>query len=106
MDYEAWKFWFTVGQTLATGVLTLWLWAVNRRTVRRAELDAKMAALDHRVTIVEQDVRHGPSHADIKELSHRIEELHGDLKELGGGVTGIRRAVDLMNQHLLDRSGK
>ncbi len=106
MDYEAWKFWITVGQTFATGVLTIWLWAVNRRTVRRAELDHKMAQLDRRVTIVEQDVRHGPSHGDIKELGQRLEELHGDLKEMHGGLTGIRRAVDLMNQHLLDRSGK
>ena len=51
-------------------------------------------------------MQHMPTHHDIKELSGRIDLLHGTMSELNGRLSGINRAVDLINEFLINQGGK
>lgn len=69
------------------------------------EIKVRVSEQATTIARLEEAVKRAPTHTDIKELSKRIEELHGDLKEVVGGLSGIRRAVDLMNEYLLNNNG-
>lgn len=69
----------------------------------KTNIEGRMTEQDKTIARLDEAVKHAPTHTDIKELSKRIEELHGDLKEVVGSLTGIRRAVDLMNEYLLNK---
>ncbi len=36
-----------------------------------------------------------------KNISKRLDELHGDIRELCGGVKALTNSMDLVNQHLI-----
>lgn len=93
---------FDVFQFVCLAAIGLYTRNVNRTRAQRAEV----TALAQRVTILEQDVRHMPSHNDLNGISSRIEELNKSVAQMSGGLEGLRRAVDLMNEHLLNRGGR
>lgn len=95
IDYTAWGFW--------RGVLEIIIWICVFFSNRRRVTNARFKELETRMAHMEDEVKHLPGHHDIKELSQRCEAMHGDLCELKGSLSGIRRAVDLMNDHLLNR---
>lgn len=68
--------------------------------------DQTMQDLQFRVAKVENGLYHTPSHQDIRGISERIEQVHGDLKGVSKGLDGLNRAVEIMNTHLLGENGK
>lgn len=50
---------------------------------------------------MQSDIRHLPSRQDLADLSKQIGGLTEKLGTLDGRLTGINRAVDLLNQHHL-----
>ncbi|WP_027714910.1 DUF2730 family protein [Desulfuromonas sp. TF] len=136
IDYTAWRFWFDilqVGGLVALGVYSWWkdrekvtskrFAAMEREVAERATKAALAKAvesmrapcqrhlertdnLEERATRVEGEIRHLPSQSDHKELARRIEDVHADLHEITGALKGLTRAVDLMNEHLLNGGGK
>ncbi|WP_111745591.1 DUF2730 family protein [Salinisphaera orenii] len=70
-------------------------------TTRIDNVDARVDDVEGRVLKAESDLKYTPSNAEIKELHKDIANLRGDMREISGSLTGLRRAVDLMNQHLL-----
>lgn len=103
MDHELLKFWFDVVQSFAMGGITLWMWAANRRAARKAEVDEKLAKLNDRVTVAEGRIESAPDHDDLKRIYDRMDDVSGELKSLVGEFQGVRRTLELLHQHLLDR---
>lgn len=110
MDYGALRFWFDVVQVVGTIAIGVYVWLANRQrvttqSIRQLEHDVDERLDDHgtRLSRLEEEVRHLPTHNDIGGVFKRIDQIHGDLKELTGAMSGLRRAVDLINDHLLNR---
>ena len=136
INYTAWWFWINVAQMIFTAALGCYVWWTNRAKVTAARfatlekqvaervektaLDAMDAERDNRcaqhrertaraemtIARMESDIKHLPSHHVIETLSTRISDLQGSLKEVSGRLSGINRAVDLMNEFLLNQGLK
>lgn len=109
MEYDALRFWFDVVQVAGTVAIGIYVWLANRQrvttqSIRALEQDVDERLDDHgtRLTRLEEEVRHLPTHDDIGGVFKRIDQIHGDLKELTGAMSGVKRAVDLINEHLLN----
>lgn len=64
----------------------------HKERTEKLELDQKEMQID---------IRHLPSRQDLADLSKQIGGLTEKLGTLDGRLTGINRAVDLLNQHHL-----
>lgn len=73
---------------------------------RLANLDELTARTLTRTDLTDLYERHNETSRSVSTLSERLGLLHGDLQELAGGFKGVQRGLDLIHQHLLDRSGK
>lgn len=110
MNMDAAKFWLDVVQFILMGAIAFYMHIVARQRVTQDKLDAHMAevtqtlnGLGQRLARVEEAHRHSPTHGDMGALAKELGELRGDVQQMAGGLEGIRRAVDLINQHLLSR---
>ena len=93
--------------------LTLYVFFVNRRKamldqVTKVKRDTAERLERHadRITCLESDVKHLPSQENITKLSERIDTLNGSISTVSGRLEGINRAVDLINQFLINNGGK
>lgn len=90
---------------LCSGLAVLVAWWLSRSRARREELvevNDALIAIERRVANMESEISHLPDHSDdVSRISTSIAEFSSRLGELNGVVSGLRRAVDLMNQHLL-----
>jgi outer membrane murein-binding lipoprotein Lpp len=105
-DWGAMKFFLDL--LLAVGVVAVgvYTWWVTRGQATKAAIDAvgeRVDHVEHRVARVEQDVKHLPTHDDVMDLSAKISNLHGDLRELRGSMKGVERSVQLINEHLINK---
>lgn len=57
--------------------------------------------LDRGMIAVQAELRHLPGKKEIDMLIRQISDLNEKMGRMDGRLTGINRAVDLMNQHLL-----
>lgn len=121
-NYQPWIFAFNVFQFLLSSGLGIYVWWSNKEKVTNTRFDAQ----DKRITKIESDLQH-PSCArhqalddklsssnkaldeklntSNQSLNKRLDELHGDIRELTGSVKGLNRAVDLMNEYLINKKG-
>lgn len=124
IDYTSAKFWFEVARTGVAVGAWVYVWWVNRKkamekrfsliertmraTIEKFEnrIDSRCNGNTSRITELETakvsmvaQLEHMPKHSDIKELTSKISELNGRL-------SGINRAVDLINQFLINQGGK
>lgn len=98
-DYSAITFWLNVIVLLINAAIGIFVWLNRRHQVT----EDRVSAIEDRVTAVESDMHHLPTHKDIHDLTKTIGALRGDLSELSGRMSGVNRAVDLINSHLLNR---
>ena len=47
-----------------------------------------------------------PTQRQIEALNASISKLNGELQKTAGRMEGVNRAVDLMNEHLINQGGK
>ncbi len=131
IDYTAWRFWFDVGQSVGTIAIAIYVYfmtrrkAVDQRFVKiessitralkehRDDLDERCSQRKTRIETIEREARatvlkleNVPSHKDLAKLSERINDLNGSMSELNGRLGGINRAVDLINEFLINQGGK
>lgn len=99
MDYPAWKFWIDAAQLGGLCAIGIYTWWTNREKVTNRRFQ------DHedRIIVLEITAKNAPVCQHHGELAHRIEDIHGDLRELSGSVNGVKRAVDLMNEFLINQ---
>jgi len=105
-DWAALKFLLDLGT--ATGVVGVgvYSWWVGRNHATRSAIDSvgeRVSCVEDRVACVERDMRHLPTSAHIADLHDRIATLGGDLREIKGALQGLARAVDLINEHLINQ---
>lgn len=101
IDYTAWRFWFDLMQLGGICAIGVYSWWSNREKVTTR----KFREHETRIVQLENDVRH-PNCQYHLGFEARLDTLHGDIRELAGGVKGLRRAVDLMNEYLINNGGK
>lgn len=124
-----WKLIYSVFRDVLLVVFLIYTWWVNREKVtakrfltleqqvaERLSVQAhqdledkrKRECEEHRkrTAQVEQDLRRAES--DLKHLpdSRDFSNLNGKLEKIEGAVIGLRRAVDLMNEFLINQGGK
>ena len=63
----------------------------------------RLGDAEKKIERIGSEIRNLPQHRHIMDLSTRIEQLHGDVHEVSGSLKGISRAVDLMNEFLINR---
>lgn len=59
----------------------------------------KTEKIDRELQRIEGEIKHLPSSRDYA-------EINGKLEHIAGSLNGLRRAVDLMNEHLISQGGK
>lgn len=101
-DYLAWRFWFDILQFAGICFIGIYSWWSNRERVT----NKRFKEHHQRLTALENQVKHVPSQKQYDELSGRIGTLHSDLQGIKGQLKGIGRAVDLMNEFLINQGGK
>jgi len=120
IDYTAWRFWIDIAQAAGTIIIGVYVWMVNRKKAvekrfakieavfdkRCATRKAQIETLEKNGASLKMQLEHMPNHQDIKELYGRIDLLNGSLSELNGRLVGINRAVDLINEFLINQGGK
>jgi len=102
IDYSAWRFWFDVFQFIGICGLGIYTWWTNRERVT----NKKFKEHDQRLSALEKEISLFPSKKQYDALTDKIGGLHGDLKEISGQLKGLNRAVDLMNEYLINQGGK
>ncbi len=117
LDYVAWRFWWDLVQTGATLAVGAYVWFVNRDrvthsriTVLEQTVDKRLDGAEARLAKVEADCGHLPKHGDLARVYDRINGVAGKVgdvgsavSELGGEMRAMRRSIDLINQHLINR---
>lgn len=106
INYPALQFWANFIFTLVNFGTAIFVYRTNKEKVTTA----RFQKLEERTTKVEGKVERMPvcdSHSRMEtndtKLFDRLDDLHGDIRELAGGVKGLSRAVDLMNEHLINK---
>ncbi len=136
MNYQPWIFAFNVFQFLLSSALGIYVWWSNREKVtaarfqqlekevaeRISKADLKAASLqrDEQCTAHKKELKDLekaynalhlevgklPDRKEVKELHDSIRDLTGLIGKLGGRMEGVNRAVDLMNEFLIEQGGK
>jgi len=110
------EFFQTYGPLLVMIVqfIVLWvLWSLRKNfcTTERCEEHRKALLSTHaeaksetsgEIRALKSKIEKLPDREEIREFSREVGKLNNALGELKGRLTGIGRAVDLMNQHLLN----
>ncbi|MCC7082177.1 MAG: hypothetical protein IT530_16010 [Burkholderiales bacterium] len=95
---------------LVSGAVGVYAHIIGRQRVtedmlerHKESVSEQLNGFGQRIVRVEEAGRHAPNHGDMRDLRKELGELHGDVQRMAGGLEGIRRAVDQINQHLLDK---
>ena len=120
MEYEKFKFWFSVLQWLTTAGVWLYVRNVNRNRVTtdhiarveregkadcnklETQMDARHDNHADRLARLEQNAKHAPSHDDLKHLLQRLDVTIGELRKLSGQFEGANHTLTLIHRHLLE----
>lgn len=111
-NYQSLNFYFQIFQFLVTAFIGIYVWWSNREKVTNRRFEGH----ESRIVQLESESKH-PSCEYHPRLESRIEKMrvgfeekitavHGDTREIKGSLTGLARAVDLMNEHLINKGGK
>lgn len=119
MDYTAADFWWKVGITILNLAIGWYLWYERRSdasTERINKIEDSMAhaikLMSDRLTSVERDTSHAPTHADLSKLyermagtehrlSERIDGVGGAVKRIEGENAAQTRILNLVYQSLV-----
>lgn len=103
----------SAGNFVLTWGVALYMYLANKNKATNSriseletDLDAKLDAHADRLARLEQDVRHGPQHVDLKRVHARIDELTGAIKRMEGEFGGANRTLSLIHEFLLKGGNK
>lgn len=106
IDYSAWQFWFNVAQWIVTVFVALYVWLSNRGKIQKKDIeDVKetITCIGTRVTKLETGAI---SKDDLTAVYDRVNSTDGTVQKLDGKMDGVIRAVDRIQEHLLNNGGK
>jgi hypothetical protein len=102
IDYAAWRFWISVGMLLLN--LCAWVWVFWDRKNRAT--NSRVCDVERRVETAEKDVIEIRAMVGFLPSQKSIDTLNQNISELKGRFDGVNRAVDLINQFLIEQGGK
>ena len=124
--YPLWRMILDITNFVITWGVAIYVYRDKRKKETDAGFEQNKKALSDqgmRLAALESDVKHPncPRHEALDEkltrsnhaleeklgksngaLNRRLDDLHGDIRELTGSVKGLNRAVDLMNEFLIN----
>ncbi len=84
----------------------VWLAMSARNKVSKEALDSKLASYGDRLTAIERDIQHGPTHDDLKRIHSRLDKVCEDFSALSGELKGKGHTLDLIHEFLLNERRK
>lgn len=102
MNYTAWKFWIDVLVLAVVAGNTVYTWYSNREKVT----NKRFQAAENRLLQLENDVKNPPSCTYHPRLEERMDSAVRKLERMDGKLDGLSRAVDLMNEFLINQGGR
>lgn len=134
-DYAQYQFWFNVFQFSLTVLVAVGAWWRTREkadaaTITAAKVEmqkrqeaAKLArdeqckahkaettgatgSLQKLYNHLHDEISHLPARQEIRDLSESMKHLTERIGNLDGRMSGVNRAVDLINQFLIEQGGK
>lgn len=113
LDYPAAGFWFNIGQWGFNCFIAICLWLSRKNTATNKRLETVSAELSSRIGETEKkiiracsDLEHLPDQRQFYRLSEEITALTRELSETKGRLSGVNRAVDLINEFLINQGAK
>lgn len=133
IDYSQYRFYFDVAQFILTGAIGVYFWISNRGRINRKrfvdlekDVSKKISATDfqemldrqlpdcnkrlEQIKALEQNsIRFGaemqsmPSREEIRSFTDGVSRLSAKIAKLDGKFEGVNRAVDLINDHLINK---
>ena len=133
LDYTAYRFYLDVLQLAGTIAIGIYVYLSNRIRVTskrfetlEKEVAKRSKAQDLADAIAEQavgcklhqsrtvklennfielkaDFKNGPTHHHLERIHERLDSLTEKLGKIDGSLSGINRAVDLINEHLINK---
>ncbi|WP_027366946.1 DUF2730 family protein [Desulfocurvibacter africanus] len=79
------------------------MWSLSRRFVSTEHCGRCREDFEKRLSRVESDSSHAPRHGDLSKIYERLNAVAGTVADQGGELRAIRRSLDLINQHLLNK---
>ena len=108
MNLEEIKFGFTVLTALLAAFNWVYVWLSNRNRVTNERISSMESHVDkrldnhaERLARLEQKVESGPSHADIKRLHARIDEMAAGFARMTGEFHTSQHTLNLIHDYLL-----
>lgn len=105
LDYGQMRFWFDLVQTCFFIGLAIYTWIVNRTKANKSAIDmvdARVGAIQERVTLLENDVRHLPDHDDLGAIHEKVNVIAAGMGQIQGELSALNRTLALINEHLLN----
>jgi hypothetical protein len=110
MNYEALKIWIDLAQFILMIGLSLIIHRSNKKQVEKDDV----IAIEARLTRMETDTKHAPTHSDLSKLyermagtehrlSERIESVGGSVKRLEGESAAQTRILNLVYESLVNK---
>jgi predicted nucleic acid-binding Zn-ribbon protein len=88
--------------SVAAMLFTYVVWRAGRGRARREELEE----IRSKITQIEGDLSHAPSHQDLQRLHDRVSEVNRNVTTLGNSVAGLLKVVEGTSEgiHSLQRT--
>lgn len=104
IEIEIAKFWWQIGLTIMGGLLTYYSWTIKKDKSTSDHIDT----VEHRLTVLEETVKHLPGADDINAVRDMVQRIGGDVRGLTSDVSGLRELIgqmrgtlQLMNEFLM-----
>ena len=136
VNYTAWRFWLDIFVLVGVIANTVYTWWVNRERINNkrfvsleksveakiSEPEARkiidrrlkdceahrrqLSAMQLQTSRIETEMRQMPGSREIGSLNKCITTLTEKIAHLDGKFEGVNRAVDLINEYLINQGGK
>ncbi|MBN3779950.1 hypothetical protein G3O06_20650 [Burkholderia sp. Ac-20345] len=113
LNYQLISLIFEIAQAFATAAIGVYVYLSNKNKVTNDRISTLEAAVDDRLDThserlarLEAAAEHAPTHDDIGKLHGRIDDIAQGVGVLTGEVKGARSTLTLIEQHLLNGSGR
>ncbi|AWI78597.1 hypothetical protein CEW87_04005 [Parazoarcus communis] len=119
MDPKELQTWLSIINTVVIWAVAIYTWQANRNRVTNERISSLQGSLNARIesigtdmdrrldthadrlSRVEKDLEHAPTHEDLKRLHARIDDLAGGIRGLEGEFKGANHTLQLIHGYLL-----
>lgn len=124
MELKDVQMWLSVANTLVIWIAAIYTYMANRNRVTteringlqaslqtrieglRSDMDHRMDNHGDRLSRVEKDIQHAPSHEDLKRIHARMDQVGETLASLQGEFKGANNTLHLIHTYLMTTGGK